>query len=95
MLNNYLERFGRTNPNNLMNRNCSAVPRSAQRSVEILAIIDIDSPSTGSLPPRSRPLPQPHTSAAAVLVYELNTRDFDRSSDLFRGVFASTQFAIH
>jgi len=37
------------------------------------AIPEIDiSPSTGSLPPRSRPLPQPHTSATAVLVYELN-----------------------
>jgi hypothetical protein len=47
------------------------------------------------VPPRSRPLPQPHTSAAAVLVYELNAGDFDRSFNLFRGVFAPTQFAIH
>jgi hypothetical protein len=51
--------------------------------------------STGSSPPRSRPLPQPHTSAAVVLVYELNARDFDRSCNLFCGVFAPTQFAIH
>jgi hypothetical protein len=45
--------------------------------------------------PGSRPLPQPHTLATAVLVYELNARDFDRSSNLFCGVFAPTQFAIH
>jgi hypothetical protein len=51
--------------------------------------------STGSLPPRSHPLPQPHTSTTAVLVYELNAGDFDRSPNLFCGVFASTQFAIH
>jgi hypothetical protein len=53
------------------------------------------SPSTGSLPPRPRPPPQPHTSAAAVLVYEFNARGFDRSSNLFYGAFAPTQFAIH
>ena len=46
-------------------------------------------------PPRSRPPPQPHPSATAVLVYELNARDFDRSSNLLYGVFAPTQFAIY
>ena len=56
--------------------------------------VDIDS-LTGSLSPRSGPLPQPHTSATAVLVYELNASDFDRSSNLFGCVFAATQFAIH
>src|SRR5262249_26732359 len=50
---------------------------------------------TRSVPPRSRPPPHPHTQAAAVLINELNARDFDRSSNLFCGVFAPTQFAIH
>jgi len=52
------------------------------------------SPSTGSLPPGSRPLPQPHTSATAILVDELDAGDFDGSFNLFCGVFAATQFAI-
>jgi hypothetical protein len=43
------------------------------------------SPLTGSLPPRSRPLPQPHTSAAAVLVYELDTGAFKSSANDLKG----------
>src|SRR6516165_5517312 len=39
------------------------------------------SPSTGSLPPRSSPLPQPHTSTATVLVNELDAGDFKSSSN--------------
>jgi hypothetical protein len=50
-----------------------------------LPIIDFDPPSTGSLPPRSRPLPQPHTSAAAVLVDELDAGDFESSSNDLKG----------
>ena len=60
-----------------------------------LPSIDIGLSSTGSLSPRSCPPPQPHTSTAAVLINELNARDFDRSFNLFCGVFTPTQLAIH
>ena len=50
------------------------------------AIPEIDiSPSTGSLPPRSRPPPQPHTSAAAVLINELDAGAFKGSSNDVKG----------
>ena len=43
------------------------------------------SPSTGSLPPGSRPLPQPHTPATAVLINELDAGAFKSSSNDIEG----------
>jgi hypothetical protein len=68
---------------------------NAEISRNTCQVSTLVSPLTGSLPPRSRPPPQPHTSAAAVLINELNARDFDRSFNLFCGVFTPTQLAIH
>jgi hypothetical protein len=53
-------------------------------------LLPYSAPSARSLPLRSRPLLQPHTSATAVLINELNAGDFDRSSNLFCSVFAPT-----
>jgi len=92
---NYLERLAERTQTYESQLQCRS-GINAEISWNTCQVSTLVSPSTGSLPPRSRPPPpEPHTSAAAVLINELNARDFDRSFNLFCGVFTPTQLAIH
>jgi hypothetical protein len=66
--------------------NSSAIHKLAGRLPHLLAITAESTwPSTGSLPSRSRPLPQPHTPAAAVLINEFDAGAFKSSSNDIKG----------
>src|SRR5262249_35911442 len=67
---------------------------SAIKWVGSTAAADLQHLQPDRCPPRSRPLPQPHTSAAAVLVYELDAPVFECSAYFGSGVGPSSNWAI-